>query len=106
MITRTLSVKEAAGFLNVQPKTIRAWIKLGRLAASKIGKQYFILEPEIERLIGAGAIGPASRLDRMAADERRANLVECLSVRVTPSAILADRQKRSAARRGRIEGHA
>lgn len=104
MISKTLSVKQAAGFLNVQPKTVRAWIKLGRLPASRIGKQYFILEPEIERLIGAGATVTASSLDHMAADERRADLIECLGISVTPSTILAERQKRNAARRERIEG--
>lgn len=51
MLPRTLSVEEAANHFNVLPCTIRAWIKRGRLSATKIGKQYYIPEPEMEKML-------------------------------------------------------
>lgn len=53
MLHPTLSVKEAADYLKVQPRTVRQWIASGRLPASKVGKSYIITEEEIGKMIAA-----------------------------------------------------
>lgn len=52
MLHRPYTVKEAAHYFKVRPKTIRAWIVSGKLAASKIGKSYRIDSEEINRVMG------------------------------------------------------
>ena len=49
MNIQTLSVKEAAVIFKVKPKTIRAWIAQGKLAASRIGRAYLIPADEVGR---------------------------------------------------------
>lgn len=51
MLNPTLSVREAAGYLKVQPRTVRGWIACGKLSACKIGKSYIIPIEEISRLV-------------------------------------------------------
>lgn len=51
MIPRAMTVDDTAKHFGVLPCTIRAWIRTGRLAATKIGKQYFIPEPEVEKAL-------------------------------------------------------
>ncbi|MBI2843510.1 MAG: helix-turn-helix domain-containing protein [Armatimonadetes bacterium] len=52
MFQQTVTVNEAAHYLKVQPKTVRAWIAAGKLAASKIGKSYRISAEEMNRVLG------------------------------------------------------
>jgi excisionase family DNA binding protein len=55
MLQHTLSVKEAAGFLKVQPRTVRNWIALGKLPASKIGRIYVIPVDEVGKMVTPAA---------------------------------------------------
>ena len=47
-----ITVVEAARRLRLSDETIRRWIRIGRLPAKKLGSQYFILEKDVESLIG------------------------------------------------------
>ncbi|MDO8586755.1 MAG: helix-turn-helix domain-containing protein [Armatimonadota bacterium] len=51
MLQPILSVKEAASYLKVQPRTIRDWIAAGRLMARKVGKSYIIAEEEVGKMV-------------------------------------------------------
>ena len=41
-MTELLTVKETAARLKVRPKTVREWLKLGKLAGAKAGKSWRI----------------------------------------------------------------
>ena len=47
------SLKEVADILNVHSETVRRLIKAGKLKAAKIGKDYRIAKPELERYFKA-----------------------------------------------------
>jgi excisionase family DNA binding protein len=49
------TAEQAATLLNLHPKTVRAWIREGRIKAARIGKQYRIMREDLEALTG----GPA-----------------------------------------------
>jgi len=49
MEQRAFSLKEVADILNVHSETVRRLIKAGKLKAAKIGKDYRISKPELER---------------------------------------------------------
>lgn len=51
MIGQTMSVKEAADYLKVTPRTVREWIKHGRLPASRAGRFYIIAAHEVGRML-------------------------------------------------------
>lgn len=51
MLEQTMSVREAADILKVKPRTIRDWIKHGRLPASRVGRFYLIAAKEIGSMI-------------------------------------------------------
>ena len=51
MLQPVLSVREAASYLRVRPRTIRDWIAAGRIMARKVGKSYIIPEEEISRMV-------------------------------------------------------
>jgi len=48
---RLLRTGEAGEMLGVTPKTIREWIKEGRIKALRIGKEYRVPYEEVERLL-------------------------------------------------------
>jgi excisionase family DNA binding protein len=50
---RAFSLKEVASILGVHPETIRRAVKAGKLKAAKIGKDYRIAKPELERFFRA-----------------------------------------------------
>jgi excisionase family DNA binding protein len=49
-----LDVDQAASFLGVSPYTIRAWIREGKLNATKLGRLVRVEPAEIQKLISAG----------------------------------------------------
>ena len=59
-MTTFLSVNEAADELRVQPRTVRDYIRSGRLAATRIGKQYRIRVEDLRLLTGAPASAPTA----------------------------------------------
>jgi excisionase family DNA binding protein len=54
------SVEQVAGLLNLQVRTVRNYIREGRLMAVRIGKQYRIARQDLEAITGR----PASSFDR------------------------------------------
>ena len=46
-----MTVEEAAQLLRVRPRTVRTWIKSGKIRASRIGKSYLIDERELQRAL-------------------------------------------------------
>ena len=53
MEQKAFSLKEVASILGVHPETIRRAVKAGKLKAAKIGKDYRISKPELERYFKA-----------------------------------------------------
>jgi len=47
---QALTTREAASLLQVQPCTIRDWIRHGKIRASRAGKSYLIEQPEVNRV--------------------------------------------------------
>ena len=68
MLVQTLSVKEAAVYFRVRPKTIRHWIAAGRLEASRVGRAYLIPAAVIEQALNPSMnqINAVSESDRKA----------------------------------------
>jgi excisionase family DNA binding protein len=61
------SVEQVAGLLGLHVKTVRNYVRDGRLRAVRIGKQYRIARADLEALTGqsvAALDGPAVRLHR------------------------------------------
>lgn len=54
-----ISVDEAAQQLQLQPRTVRGYIRSGKLRASRIGKQYRIRIEDLELLTAGGATAVA-----------------------------------------------
>jgi excisionase family DNA binding protein len=46
------SIEQVAGLLGLHVKTVRAYVRDGRLKAVRIGKQYRIARPDLEALTG------------------------------------------------------
>lgn len=46
------SIEQVAEELSLHPKTILRYVSEGRLKAAKIGKQYRILRPDLEKFLG------------------------------------------------------
>lgn len=53
------SVDQVAEMLGLQPRTIRTYVRSGRLRATRIGKQYRIAQEDLDRFT-AGGDAPAS----------------------------------------------
>ena len=51
MDIKTYTVKEAEGILRVNGKTVRSYIKAGRLKAAKIGRAWVIKKEDLEKFI-------------------------------------------------------
>jgi len=61
MSTDLYSVDQVAERLGLNPRTIRAYIREGKLEASRVGKQYRITEAAVRALLGPSA-APAAPL--------------------------------------------
>ena len=49
-MTTLLTVPEVAAQLRVDPATVRRWITIGKLTASKPGRDYRVSQSEVDRL--------------------------------------------------------
>src|ERR671926_718256 len=58
MEDRTLSLSEVAGLMGVSERTIRRWIKAGKLRAYKPGRDYKIPESGLRQFIEESEISP------------------------------------------------
>jgi excisionase family DNA binding protein len=59
MEEKMYSVEEVAGLLGLHVRTVRSYIRDGRLKAVRIGKQYRIARADLEELTGRPASRPA-----------------------------------------------
>ena len=48
-----LSVKQVCGLFPYKPKTIRAWIKAGKIQASKLGTEWLIDSGDLQKRINS-----------------------------------------------------
>ena len=49
--THLLTIREVAGYCQVDEKTIRRWIKAKELAALKLGRQWRVAEKDLRRFL-------------------------------------------------------
>lgn len=59
-MSELLSVEDVALRLQLKPRTIREYIRTGKLSATRIGKQYRLTEAEVQRLAGSAAQVPTA----------------------------------------------
>jgi excisionase family DNA binding protein len=84
MEDRTLSLSEVAGLMGVSERTIRRWIKAGKLRAYKPGRDYRIPESALRQFVEESEISPKAlrrsslelSLFNGLEEERRAKLTE------------------------------
>ena len=57
---RILTVEQAAEKLQVKPKTVRAWLRAGKIPGRKIGRVYRVPEDELEAYVASGILGDES----------------------------------------------
>jgi excisionase family DNA binding protein len=55
-----LTVEQAAATLQLSPKTIKGWLREGKLTGCKIGRQWRVREADREAFIQASLIGHVS----------------------------------------------
>lgn len=94
MLHPTLSVKEAAGYLKVQPRTVRCWIACGKLTACKVGKAYIIPIEEIGKLISTFNASDEMKMPDSARKTRIAMMKGSLIGTGVTSAILDHQHRR------------
>ena len=51
--TPVYDLKELSGKLNISIRTLREYIKKGKLKAKKIGKAYYVTEPNLMAFLGS-----------------------------------------------------
>ena len=86
-MTERLSTYQAAEIAGVSDKTIRDWIKAGRLPAERVGKRVYISRADIEPLIQLRSSGAEVRVERVdVAEHLRATRIQ----RVDESGMLAE----------------
>jgi excisionase family DNA binding protein len=51
---RILTVEQAAEKLQVRPKTVRAWLRSGKIPGRKIGRVYRLMEDQLEAFVALG----------------------------------------------------
>lgn len=73
--TALLTVPEAAAQLRVDPATVRRWITIGRLPASKPGRDYRIRAAVVEQLLTGELTTTTALTDEDVAAHTRAQLV-------------------------------
>jgi len=52
-----LTAEQAAATLQLSPKTIKGWLREGKLTGCKIGRQWRVREVDLDALIQASLIG-------------------------------------------------
>ena len=60
---KLLTTKEAADRLRLHPKTVEAYFRQGRIKALKTGRNWRVLETELETFIGNQMTDPKERDD-------------------------------------------
>ncbi|MFF0742735.1 helix-turn-helix domain-containing protein [Streptomyces sp. NPDC004111] len=70
------SVDQVAGLLDLHVKTVRAYVREGRLRATRIGKQYRIAREDLEAFTGA----PVTPASASPAADRATRYVEASSI--------------------------
>jgi excisionase family DNA binding protein len=58
-----LTVREAAGYLRVSQATLWRWCQEGRVPAFKIGHEWRVVTPALQRLVAAGGAADAAGAD-------------------------------------------
>jgi excisionase family DNA binding protein len=51
MVVDALTVDEVANKMRVTPKTVRAWLKAGKLQGSRFGHSWLIMEETVQKAL-------------------------------------------------------
>ena len=68
-----LTVEQAAAKLQIAPKTLKDWLRAGRIKGVRLGKLWRVKERDLEEFVNQGA--DEDRADIVAAEEALANPV-------------------------------
>jgi excisionase family DNA binding protein len=68
-----LTVEQAAAKLQIAPKTLKDWLRAGRIKGVRLGKLWRVKERDLEEFVNQGA--DEDRADIAAAEEALANPV-------------------------------
>jgi excisionase family DNA binding protein len=52
-----LTVEQAAATLQLRPKTLKGWLRAGKLTGCKIGRQWRVREVDLDTFIQASLMG-------------------------------------------------
>jgi len=55
-----LTVEQAAATLQIRPKTVKGWLREGKLTGCKIGRQWRVREVDLDAFIQAALIVPVN----------------------------------------------
>jgi excisionase family DNA binding protein len=64
MTEKLLTVEDAARLLQIHPRTLRIWLRQGRIKARRYGRLWRILESDLEAFIRGGT-PPAAAKERL-----------------------------------------
>ena len=64
MTPHLYSIERVADLLNLHVKTVRGYVRSGRLKAKRIGKQYRITREDLEAFAGTSALDPPTSVAR------------------------------------------
>jgi excisionase family DNA binding protein len=99
---RMYSLEQVAERLGLHVRTVRAYVRAGRLKAVRIGKQYRVAREELEALVGASNAPEAVARRRRA----EASCVVQMDAVTENTALRAANHLRSAVKRPRDDGSA
>ncbi|TJZ44514.1 helix-turn-helix domain-containing protein [Streptomyces piniterrae] len=104
MNDRFYSVEQVAGLLGLHPRTIRNYVRDGRLAAVRIGKQYRIAHRDLESLTGRTVPEPPSEKAGRQRHTEVSSIVEIDAIGAETANRLTTLLMTSAANRGPGDG--
>jgi excisionase family DNA binding protein len=104
MSSRLYSVEQVAEQLGLHVKTVRGYVRAGRLPAVRIGKQYRIASEDLEALTGRPAPGPLRETVRRQRHVEVSSIVEIDAIGADAASRVTNSLLAAAKGRGAADG--